>query len=170
MLLRAALCLLAVAALAGCGGHDAAPVAPAATTGATSTTTSAAATPKRLPASEIRRQLAASFTSGLRELATMTQTGDDPVALGQPLPTGHVDAVACRPQASADGGAAPWHCRVRWHDAADHARSTGYLVRIPASGCLTAGASPPLAGVRDATTRNVAEHPLNALAGSSRSC
>ncbi len=154
------LALLALVAVA-CGGTE-----------APSSPTDPAAGGHYLPRPEITRQLTSAFRSGLEQLAVMSQAPDEASQLAPSVRPGTLETAHCSPGSPrpARGAVWRWGCEVRWQDARGIPRSTRYLVRVTAAGCLTAGATPRLPEVYDATARNTAVHPLEALAGSGRGC
>lgn len=137
--------------LAGCGG--AARSQPASTNAAAHV----------LGRAQAERALGSAFRRGLYRLAVMTQPGEDPTDLGQPLPTGLLDTVAC-------AGARPRHCTVRWQPVDGRARHTGYRVQLTQKGCLYANAEPALPQIHDVLTKAPAEHPLGFLVAAVRGC
>jgi hypothetical protein len=149
---------LLLVAIAGCGGGDKPAPRPSA--------------PRYLGADDLRRDLANGFRAGLYKLAVMSQPPDAAADLGQSLPTGLVDTVACRPGAARPAGATawPWRCSVRWETAAGRPRSTRYTVRLLPTGCFAAGADPRMPAHRDTTIASFSEHPLNAITSVRRGC
>src|SRR4051812_24162027 len=159
----AAFPLFAVLLAAGCGGggHHSA----------------TASTPPRravgyLTAGELRRDLGNGFRAGLDRLAVMDQPVDDATDLGQDLPTGLLDRVACSAAAPkpANPQPWPWSCTVKWKTAGGRARSTRYAVRLFPTRCFAAGADPALPNHRDPTIGSFAEHPLNTVVSVKRGC
>ncbi|MGI8622071.1 MAG: hypothetical protein ACR2NB_00980 [Solirubrobacteraceae bacterium] len=142
--------LLAVAAglLAGCGG-DRRPSGP-----------HVGGPAHALSPSQAERTLANAFRRGLYRLAIMTQPGEDPADLGQSLPTGLVDSVAC----------ATGRCTVRWQTVAGRPHRTGYAVQLTRRGCLYANARPALPQIHDVLTKAPAQHPLAFLVSAVRGC
>ncbi len=112
---------------------------------------------------QAERALGNAFRRGLYRLAVMTQPGEDPTDLGQPLPTGLLDTVAC-------AGAPPRRCTVRWQAVDGRARRTGYRIRLTKKGCLYANAEPALPQIQDVLTKAPAEDPRNFLVAAVRGC
>lgn len=103
----------------------------------------------------------------------MSQPADGATDLGQSLPTGVVDRVACAPPAAArtpTGGIEVARCAVRWRTQAGHPRSTDYRVRLYPDGCFDASARPSLPPHIDPTIEGYSEHPLNVLVGAEKGC
>ena len=155
--------LIAAVALAACGGDDGSgsPVVPATRAGASPAP--ATATDAIAPA-ELEREIGNSFDGGLYRLAVMRQPREDASDLGQDLPTGAVDDVACT-TSSAQG-----RCAVVWQSVAGGRHHTRYDVKLLAHRCFAAGARPPMARVHDSTIDTFSEHPLNALVPTRKGC
>jgi hypothetical protein len=128
------------------------------------------ATGPYLTGAELERQLSAGFRDGLYRLAVMTQKSDDAVDLGQPLPTGLVGGVRCRPAGARGSDAWSWRCDVSWRDVDRHAQRTRYTVRLMPGGCFGAGASPRRPQLYDATIRAYGEDPLNGIVSARTGC
>lgn len=146
---------------AACGG-----------TGASSSSARPGAAAQYLPRPEVTRQVANAFRSGLEQVAVMSQAPDEASQLAPSVQPGTLETAHCAAGSRRPAGGAVWRwtCRVRWQDGRGLPRSTRYVVRVTGAGCLSAGATPRLPEVYDATTRNTAVHPLEALAGSGREC
>ena len=148
--------LLAAPVLAGCGGGDHA-----------SSDSQKVARPSGgyLSAPDLERQLGNAFRKGLYRLAVMSQKSEDAKDLGQPLPTGLIDAVSCTssgPQPTG-GRVWMWNCAVQWKSVEGRRQQTRYGVRLTPGQCFAAGASPARAKLYDSTIRTYSEDPLNAL-------
>lgn len=120
----------------------------------------------------LRVDLGNSFSAGLYRLAVMSQPADGATDLGQPLPTGVLDGVACAPPAAGTkaGGIEVARCSVRWRTQAGSTRSTSYRVRLYPDGCFDASARPSLPPHVDPTIEGYSEHPLNVLVGAEKGC
>lgn len=153
---------------AGCGGTS------GTTTAAVSTAAASASAPGTyLRAGELRRELGNGVREGLYRLAVMSQPADDAADLGQELPTGSVERVACAAGAQRPGSAGEpwrWGCRVAWRTVEGAPRATRYDVRLLANGCFAAGALPRYPAHRDTTIAGFSEHPLNAIASVREGC
>jgi hypothetical protein len=150
-----------LALAAGCGGGDDPP---------------AFATPRApgrfLTRAELAAQLGDGFRRRLYHLAVMSQPDDDAADLGQPLPTGTLRSVSCRParaRPTAPGGW-PWSCGVHWKSTDGRRELTRYSASLDARGCFFASARPQLPQRFDATIGTYSEHPLNALQSLRRGC
>jgi hypothetical protein len=103
----------------------------------------------------------------------MSQPADGATDLGQPLPTGYLDGVACaaRRGAAADAGRTEiTRCSVRWRTQAGEPRRTEYRIRMYGDGCFDASARPSLPPHIDPTIEGYSEHPLNVLVGAEAGC
>jgi len=121
---------------------------------------------------DLRRQLANAFDAGLYRLAVMSQPPDGATDLGQALPTGLLRGVTCGRPGSPEGAERTEmaSCTVAWKTAAGAPRTTRYVVRLFPTGCLAAGATPPLPQRHDNTIKTFSEHPLNALVSVAKEC
>lgn len=150
---------MAAALGGGCGGGDDRPEG-----------AGRAAGPARfLDGPALERGLGSTFRRGLYRLAVMTQAGDDAPDLGQPLPTGVVDATTCRTARPAGPGRTA-RCVVRWETVEHRRRTTAYAVDLSRAGCFYAQADPALRQIHDATIRAPAEHPLQSLVAAVKGC
>lgn len=121
----------------------------------------------------LRVDLGNSFSAGLYRLAVMSQPTDGATDLGQSLPTGVLDGVACEPPAAGDAradGIEVARCSVRWRTQGGSPRSTAYRVRLYPDGCFDASARPSLPPHVDPTIEGYSEHPLNVLVGAEKGC
>jgi hypothetical protein len=103
----------------------------------------------------------------------MSQPADGATDLGQALPTGYLDGVACAPRPKPDAAAAGTEitrCLVRWRTEAGAPRRTRYRIRMYADGCFDASAQPGLPDHIDPTIEGYSEHPLNVLVGAEEGC
>ena len=140
----------AVAVLAGCGTDEGAEPR------------SASARPPALPSSRaIELRLFTAFRTALRSLSIATAAGGESGDIGQPVPIGLVDRVACR---------TPERCVVRWIDVRSDAHRTSYAVTPAARGCFDAEATPGLPGIYDYSTNSPSIHPLQQLTGGVEPC
>jgi hypothetical protein len=154
--------LLVAASASGCGGGGSAASAakPTAPTGG------------YLAGPELQRQIGNAFRKGLYRLSVMTQRSEDAKDLGQPLPTGVVEAVRCAAASAqpTSGGVRAWSCRVAWRGVGGTRVTTTYDVSLRRGGCFSAGAAPRRPVRYDATIATYAEDPLNALVSVRRGC
>jgi hypothetical protein len=103
----------------------------------------------------------------------MSQPADGATDLGQSLPTGILDGVACGPPAPPRGGGdriEVARCSVRWRTQGGDRRRTDYRVRMYPDGCFDASARPSLPPHVDPTIEGYSEHPLNVLVGAEEGC
>jgi hypothetical protein len=122
---------------------------------------------------ELERAIGNGFRDDLARLAVMDQRGDDATDLDQPLPSGLLDRVRCRPASPRpEGGASGWgwRCDVAWRTSAGRAARLRYRVVLRPNGCLAAGADPRRATRYDPTIRSFAEDPLNAVVSADPAC
>lgn len=162
---RLAVCLLAAASLAACGGGSA-------HGGAGAGTPRSAGPARYLDRHALALALGNGFRAGLDQLAVMEQPPEGATDLGQDLPAGLLRDVRCAPATPRPAGARPWpwSCRVRWETLGGASKITNYTVRAFATGCFAAGATPRLADIRDPTIATFSEHPLNAVASVRKGC
>jgi hypothetical protein len=121
----------------------------------------------------LRVDLGNAFSAGLYRLAVMSQPADGATDLGQALPTGLLDGVACSSPPSTGNGAAKTeitHCSVRWRTQSGEPRHTNYRIRMYGNGCFDASARPSLPAHIDPTIEGYSEHPLNVLVGAEKGC
>jgi hypothetical protein len=102
----------------------------------------------------------------------MSQPADGATDLGQSLPTGLVDGIACAPAPRGVGpaGIKVTRCSVRWQTQRGDPRRTRYRVRMYGDGCFDAAAVPSLPPHVDPTIEGYSEHPLNVLVGAEKGC
>ena len=103
----------------------------------------------------------------------MSQPADGATDLGQSLPTGLLDGVACsppRPRPAVPPGSQIARCSVRWRTQSGRPRRTNYRIRMYADGCFDASANPSLPPHIDPTIEGYSEHPLNVLVGAEKGC
>ena len=112
------------------------------------------------------------FAVGAGLLTLLTQRSEDAKDLGQPLPTGVVEAVRCAAASAqpTSGGVRAWSCRVAWRGVGGTRVTTTYDVSLRRGGCFSAGAAPRRPVRYDATIATYAEDPLNALVSVRRGC
>jgi hypothetical protein len=108
-----------------------------------------------VPRAELRRQLANAFMDGLGRLAVVSQPRDAAADLGQNLPTGILERVACSKRA----------CGVRWSGPGGEPHRHAYSIAYFSGGCFTATATPAFAQVHDYTIDTAAGSPLQTLQG-----
>jgi hypothetical protein len=103
----------------------------------------------------------------------MSQPADGATDLGQSLPTGLLDSVACassRTAATGASGTEVTRCSVRWQTQGGAPRRTRYRVRMFDDGCFDASARPSFPAHIDPTIEGYSEHPLNVLVGAEKGC
>jgi hypothetical protein len=145
---------LALAALAcfasGCGGGEADPGQAAAAVAPVP------AGPGELSRTELRVQLAEAFHASLRQLAVAAQPRDSAADLGQDLPTGTLDSVACEPRS----------CVVQWRQVGGAKQRTSYAISYFRGGCFSARAVSPLRDIYDSSVDSYESNPLSQIGGS----
>ncbi|MCW3003276.1 MAG: hypothetical protein JWQ20_2574 [Conexibacter sp.] len=162
-LLAITLAATGLAALAGCGDGQVV---------ANSATRATAPAPIHLGRHELALGLGNGFRAALDRLAVLQQPRDGAADLGQDLPAGLLRDVRCATSAARPAGAQPWpwRCDVRWETTRGTPKSTAYAVRLLATGCFAAGATPRLHTRFDPTINTYAEHPLNTITSVRKGC
>jgi hypothetical protein len=158
---RGALAFAALLALTGCGGGSDSGSPPARRANATSPG------PATLSGPDLERRVFNALRARLRELSITAGASGETGDIGQAVPTGLVNSVACRP---AGGGSASFRCAVRWSDQRGRARVTRYDVRPSAEDCFTASARPALPAIYDRTLDTYATNPLQDPSGAGQRC
>jgi hypothetical protein len=100
--------------------------------------------------------LAEAFHAALHQLAVAAQPRDSAADLGQDLPTGTLDSVACKAGA----------CVVHWREVGEAKQRTRYAISYFRGGCFSARAVPPVRDIYDASVGSYESNPLSQLGGS----